>query len=240
MAVGELLALPPQTRELCRLDRWDQRLGEPGCESLATAFWAARRMAMGCKTAGTMLTLAGDTGVGKTHLALAIAWQWVERFEREPWLFMSDEEAWKQLEEKQRRLQPWQRESRRYRWWRLSYPQDHGVRFARVGDLLDKLQKGYEDGLYYALLEECQSCRFLVLDDLGHQRETPWRVEILDRIVDARYVTGLWTVVTTNLPGEQLPPRIASRLRDRSTGFVAAIEVEDYRPTKGRNGRRPW
>ena len=254
-AAGELasaraaqsLALPPETRDACRLDRWDPRAGEPGYESLAVAFWAARRMAMGYQTIGTMLTLAGETGVGKSHLALAVAWAWVERFEREPWLLLTNAEARAQLEEKLDRLRSLRQAQarlcqpqRRFRWLRLSYPTDHGVRFARVGDLLDLLQEGYEDGSYHALLRECQSCRLLVLDDLGHQRDTPWRVEMVDRIVDARYRSHRWTVVTTNLPGEQLPPRIASRLRDRATGFVAAIEAGDYRPRKARSGRRVW
>jgi DNA replication protein DnaC len=202
------------------------------------AWWAARRMALGCPTVGHMLTLAGETGVGETHLALAIAWAWVERFEREPWSLLTDRELRELLE----RGRPDERTRRWYgsQYRRPPWPEDHGVRFARVGDLLDMLQKGYEDGLYHGLMEECQTCRLLVLDDLGHQRETPWRVEVVDRILDARYVGRRWTVVTTNLPGDQLPPRIASRLRDRSTGFVAAIEAEDYRPRKSRNGRKPW
>ena len=240
-AAGDLLALPPETRQTCRLSCWDARQGDPGWRSLARAYWAARRMALGYRTVGHMLTLAGETGVGKSHLALAVAWDWVERFERAPWEVLSDREL-EQLFEK-RQENGWHRwgvtgDGRRYR--RPAYPRDHGVRFARVGDLLDMLQKGYEDGLYYELLEECQTCRLLVLDDLGHQRETPWRVEMVDRIIDARYMAGRWTVITTNLPGDQLPPRIASRLRDRSTGFVAAIEAGDYRHHKRRNGRTPW
>ncbi|MDO8751708.1 MAG: hypothetical protein Q7K03_11310 [Dehalococcoidia bacterium] len=243
VAAGDLLALPTQTRETCRLEPWDSRRGQPGWESLAVACWAARRMALGYRTVGHMLTLAGETGVGKTHLALAIAWEWVERFEREPWSILTNDELLKVLESGIRRHEGWEGWrviSDERNWRRPGWPKDHGVRFARVGELLDMLQKGYEDGLYYELLDECQNCRLLVLDDLGHQRETPWRLEIVDRIVDARYISGRWTVVTTNLPGDQLPPRIASRLRDRSTGFVAAIEAGDYRPLKSSNGRRPW
>jgi DNA replication protein DnaC len=179
--------------------------------------------------------------VGKSHLALAVAWEWVERFERQPWEILGDRELGELFENSQGNgWNRWRGISEKPRYRRPVYPRDHGVRFARVGDLLDLLQRGYDNGLYYELLQECQSCRLLVLDDLGHQRETPWRVEMVDRIIDARYMGGRWTVITTNLPGDQLPPRIASRLRDRSTGFVAAIEAGDYRPHKRRNGRTPW
>lgn len=230
-----LLALPPTTRSTCRLEGWDPRSGEQGCRSLARAYWAARRMALGYPTVGHMLTLAGATGVGKTRLALAIAWEWVERFEKEPWSLLSDKEMVELLKVVPRPERWTTHDQERFR--RPVWPRDHGVRFARVGDLLDLLQKGYEDGSYYSLLDECYTCRLLVLDDLGHQRETAWRAEMMDRIIDARYMRRLFTVVTTNLSGEQLPPRIASRLRDRSTGFVAAIEVDDYRPMRTRKVR---
>ncbi|GEM_PF-6749236 len=232
VAAGDLLALPPATRQSCRLGRWDARTGEPGAESLAVAYWAARRMALGYRTVGHMLTLAGGTGTGKTHLALAIAWEWVERFEAEPWALLTGQEL----------REAWGK-GLRAPWWesqggtmprRPTYPKDHGVRYARVGELLDLLQGGYDDGTYFRLMQECQTCRLLVLDDLGHQRDTPWRGEIVDRIIDARYVCGRATVVTTNLAGDQLPVRVASRLRDRGAGFVATIEASDYRPRKPR------
>jgi len=231
VVAGDLLDLPSATRQTCRLERWDARTGEPGAESLAVAFWAARRMALGYKTVGHMLTLAGGTGTGKTHLALAIAWEWVERFEAEPWALLTDQElreAW----DKTVRSTSWQQSGTRH--GRPHVARDHGVRFARVGELLDLLQGGYEDGTYFRLMQECQTCRLLVLDDLGHQRETPWRGEIVDRIIDARYIGGRCTVVSTNLTGDQLPPRVASRLRDRGAGFVATMGASDYRPRKPR------
>jgi DNA modification methylase len=165
--VGEL-ALPAGTRERYRFSLWEPRKGEPGWESLAAAYVAARRLALGYLTFGPMLTLVGEPGVGKTHLALAIAWEWVERFEQEPWAYLSTGDIRAQLEHKleERRRYRW---SLNGRWWRLKYPEDPGVRFARAGELLDRLRRGYEDGAYYSLLEECQRCRLLVLDDLGHQ-----------------------------------------------------------------------
>ncbi len=62
------------TREAMRFHTWK----DPGVLSLSHAFYAARDMARGNVSRGNFLVLAGPTGVGKTHLALAIAWEWLE------------------------------------------------------------------------------------------------------------------------------------------------------------------
>ncbi len=57
-----------------RFHTWKDR----GISSLSQAYYAAKDMARGNLTRGNFLVLAGPTGVGKTHLALAIAWEWFE------------------------------------------------------------------------------------------------------------------------------------------------------------------
>ena len=47
-----------------------------GVVSLSQAYYAAKDMARGNLTRGNFLVLAGPRGVGKTHLAVAIAWEW--------------------------------------------------------------------------------------------------------------------------------------------------------------------
>lgn len=66
--------LPPLSREAMRLDTWTDR----GSPSLSRAYHAAKDMARGNLSWGNFLVLAGPTGVGKTHLALAVAWEWFE------------------------------------------------------------------------------------------------------------------------------------------------------------------
>lgn len=66
--------LPLFSREAMRLHTWKD-LGNP---SLSYAYYAAKNMARGNLSLGNFLVLAGPTGVGKTHLALAIAWEWFE------------------------------------------------------------------------------------------------------------------------------------------------------------------
>jgi chromosomal replication initiation ATPase DnaA len=66
--------LPTLSQEAMRFHRWEDR----GSYSLACAFYAAKDMGRGNLSRGNFLVLAGPTGVGKTHLTMAIAWEWFE------------------------------------------------------------------------------------------------------------------------------------------------------------------
>jgi len=66
--------LPPLTRESMRFHTWKDR----GTYSLSCAYYAAKDMARGNLSRGNFLVLAGPTGTGKTHLVLAIGWEWFE------------------------------------------------------------------------------------------------------------------------------------------------------------------
>lgn len=64
--------LPAQTRLTHRFGAWKER-GE-----LAAAAAACQEFAAG-KAPHHFLTLSGEVGTGKTHLAMAIAWNWLEQ-----------------------------------------------------------------------------------------------------------------------------------------------------------------
>lgn len=66
--------LPLLSREAARLHTWK----DLGNQSLSWAYYVAKNMARGNLSLGNFLVLAGPTGVGKTHLALAVAWEWFE------------------------------------------------------------------------------------------------------------------------------------------------------------------
>ena len=103
------------------------------------------------------------------------------------------------------------------------------VVFARMDDLLDDLRAGYENSTYRQRLEIVRRCELLVLDDLGTEAAKDWAEEKVDRIIDWRYINRLPLVVTTNVRGDELAPRIASRLADRNCSTVIQIEATDYR-----------
>jgi len=66
--------LPLLTRESMRFHTWKDR----GIYSVSCAYYAAKDMARGNLSRGNFLVLSGPTGTGKTHLAMAIAWEWFE------------------------------------------------------------------------------------------------------------------------------------------------------------------
>lgn len=97
----------------------------------------------------------------------------------------------------------------------------HQVLFWVVEHLLDELQGDFESG---SLWRELREIELLILDDLGAQRETDWRRDRVDALVDARYSTARPLLLSTNFPpkiwDELFGPRTASRLR----GMTVSVE----------------
>jgi DNA replication protein DnaC len=104
--------------------------------------------------------------------------------------------------------------------------------FVVVPDLLDHLRAAYAPGSDDAFDERFEAVRetpLLVLDDLGTQAPTPWAGEKLFQLLNYRYNAQLPTVITTNVPLDDLDDRLRSRLGD--WGLVRRFEIKalDYR-----------
>ena len=69
--LGSLAGLPPATRQTHRFPRWQKSAGLAQCYNYALAFANGKR-------SHPFLTFAGEPGTGKTHLAIAITWHWLE------------------------------------------------------------------------------------------------------------------------------------------------------------------
>lgn len=81
----------------------------------------------------------------------------------------------------------------------------------------------------------------LVLDDYGSEKGSDWADETLFKLLDYRYANQLPLVMTTNLDWEDMPPRIASRLRDAARSRVITLRQGDYRQSRDRAKERdPW
>ena len=103
-------------------------------------------------------------------------------------------------------------------------------------DLLDMLRSGYREGDYDELLELCQTCDLLVIDDLGTEHGTPWAFEKLYQIINYRYNALLPLVVVSNQPLTHLTD---SRLYDRLSedGFSQRLHI--YAPSYRQHRSNP-
>lgn len=72
-----------------------------------------------------------------------------------------------------------------------------------IPQLITAMSRDYERDKA-AILDQIANVRFLVLDDIGFERQTPYAAEKMFEIIDARYKSRRPLIVTTNLTMEQL------------------------------------
>ncbi len=105
------------------------------------------------------------------------------------------------------------------------------TRYVYVPLLMEELRRGFRgegDESYGSRFDHFCNVPLLVMDDLGTESPTKWVQEKLDTIIDYRLMHGLGLVVTTNCPMQDMPFRIASRLK--RNGRVIFIESPEYSP----------
>lgn len=103
----------------------------------------------------------------------------------------------------------------------------HPVFFIVVPDLLDHLRSTFSPSSevsYDELFEEVRNTPLLILDDLGTQSSTSWALEKLYQIINHRYNLQLPTVITTNLPLQELDERLRTRLSDPCLSRLLVLE----------------
>jgi DNA replication protein DnaC len=114
-----------------------------------------------------------------------------------------------------------------------NFSAEHGIptMFLTAPDLLDWLRASFEghDERFSQRFEEIRRVPLLILDDFGTQNATPWAQEKIFQLLDFRYVNESPTVITTNLPLEEIEGRIRSRLADTYRVNRVRIVAPDYR-----------
>lgn len=85
-------------------------------------------------------------------------------------------------------------------------------------DVLQYLRSGYDSGDYESRVEEWRSMGIVVWDEFGRFKETEWTREVLPRLINRRYESGVRiqsiTVIISNDPPESLPEWLADRIGD--------------------------
>ena len=114
--------------------------------------------------------------------------------------------------------------------------------FIVVPDLLDHLRSTFSpnsETQFDELFESVRTASLLILDDLGTQTTTPWAAEKLFQILNSRYMMRLPTVITTNVPLEDLGDRLASRMADPELSIPVSIAGPDLRTGRDSATQRP-
>ena len=128
--------------------------------------------------------------------------------------------------------------------------QGHPALFVVVPDLLDHLRATFNPQsatTYDRRFEEVRKAPLLVLDDLGTENATSWAKEKLFQIFNYRYNARLATVITTSYRGDDIDPRLMTRMADElrctffiitAPGYRGAREPVDAKPYRTSRGRR--
>lgn len=72
------------------------------------------------------------------------------------------------------------------------------VAFVPVISLLEAIKNGFSEGNSAKIMNAMKTASFVVLDDLGAQRDSEWNTEYIFGLIDDRYRAKLATVITTN------------------------------------------
>jgi hypothetical protein len=113
------------------------------------------------------------------------------------------------------------------------------VFYRREVDLISNLQRAISDKNVEAVMDEIQTCPWLIIDDYGAAASGPWGRGQMDAIIDSRWENAgvLRTMLTTNLDADGMKaqsPRIWSRLSDRTRAKRVSMKgAEDYREKRG-------
>lgn len=106
------------------------------------------------------------------------------------------------------------------------------VQFKLWPDILNEMKDGD-----YRTRTRLRECNFLVIDDIGSVKNSPFALDELYSLLAGR--ERKWTVITTNLTRHQiaghLDVRIASRLTRHGSRYLDIEGVKDY----GLRNRRP-
>jgi len=115
------------------------------------------------------------------------------------------------------------------------------VRVQTFPEFVDSLKATFdrvrypEDTTFSDILYKMCSMPYLLLDDVGAAGSfTPWSLSQLERIILARYRDSIFTVITTNLSYDDLPPFVVSRFSDIDKGRIVMNEAADFRNSKGK------
>lgn len=117
--------------------------------------------------------------------------------------------------------------------------QGRSVAIYSLPRLLNEVRRTYDEGSdssYVELLDRLAEVDLLHVDDLGAEKSSPWVLEQLYAIVNARYEAERSMVITTNLDRAALVEQVNERTVSRLEEMCEVIPVfgSDHRQVVGR------
>lgn len=173
------------TFESFRTDYYPEKLdpstGVVPKEHMTNIYEFCRLYAKKFTTQSRSLLMYGKTGLGKTHLSLAIAGEAVKK--------------------------------------------GYAVVYDSTPNIMNRLEREHfgrntsdED-----TLEMLSTCDLLILDDLGAEFQTSFTVSCLYNIVNNRLLSGLPTIISTNLSPKELEEKYTQRIASRFVGTYVSL-----------------
>ena len=155
--------------------------------------------------AGKSLFLSGICGSGKTHLAVALLYEW------ELWTSNKRKAAEKNRE---------------------TWKEPRGI-FLTSGEFFLELKESFERNGERSVVDEYSRADLLVLDDMGSEKVSEWSRQMTYLLLDRRYREMKQTIITSNLDlqgiSQQIDDRVASRIAD---GEIVVMPKKDWRVQK--------
>lgn len=105
------------------------------------------------------------------------------------------------------------------------------VMFSTAPELMDGLRETFDPSSgasFNRRFNAIKTAPVLILDDLSLKYASGWAREKLFQIIDHRYVTRSSTVITSNLPLEEMDERLRSRLMDKRLCRTVALTAPAY------------
>jgi DNA replication protein DnaC len=101
--------------------------------------------------------------------------------------------------------------------------------YQRIRDTFN--EESVKHGQASTLIEALSNVPYLVLDDVGVQRNTDWELEMLYNLIDARYANKRLTIITSNESAHDIKNLASGRLYSRFVEMCHLVRLnsEDYR-----------
>ena len=171
---------------------------------------------------GGSLVLSGNTGSGKTHLAIAL---------------MRELERKQYINQCKRSIELVKEGKDALKYWHLR-PEKC---FIAVPNLLLEIRASFREGSNVSeeqIIKKYSRISMLVLDDLGSEKVSDFVLTTLYILINNRYAEDKDTIITTNRSLKQIEDHLNARIASRMAAMdLVTISMSDYRKKEASLGR---